>query len=138
MAAMWIKKRQGIPYIFEVGDLWPDAPIQMGFVKNYVFQQALYRLEKSIYQAAESIVALSPAIKTAIEKKGPGKIIHMIPNMADTDFYKPELKQLELEEKYGVENKFVVSYIGAVGVAMSSASFASAGSAEDELVIAKS
>ena len=39
LAAMWIKKRQGIPYIFEVGDLWPDAPIQLGFVKNYLFQQ---------------------------------------------------------------------------------------------------
>jgi glycosyltransferase involved in cell wall biosynthesis len=117
LAAMWIKKREGIPYIFEVGDLWPDAPIQMGFVKNFIFQQALYRLEKSIYQSAESIVALSPAIKSAIERKVPGKTIYLVPNMADTDFYKPELKQPELEEKYGVKNKFVVSYIGAVGVA---------------------
>lgn len=117
LAAMWIKKRDGIPYIFEVGDLWPDAPIQMEFVKNYFFQQALYGLEKSIYQSAESVVALSPAIKSAIEKKVHGKKIHMIPNMADTDFYKPELKRLELEKKFGVKEKFVVSYIGAIGVA---------------------
>ena len=117
LAAMWIKKRKNIPYIFEVGDLWPDAPIQMGFVKNYVFQQMLYAFEKLIYQSAESVVALSSAIKSAIEKKVPGKTIHMIPNMADTDFYKPELKRPELEEKFGVKNKFVVSYIGAIGVA---------------------
>lgn len=117
LAAMWIKKRHNIPYIFEVGDLWPDAPIQMGFVKNYVFQQALYQLEKSIYQSADSIVALSPAIKSAIEKKVSGKTVRLIPNMADTDFYKPDLKQPELEEKFGVKNKFVVSYIGAIGVA---------------------
>ena len=117
LAAMWIKNKENIPYIFEVGDLWPDAPIQMGFVKNYFFQQALYGLEKSIYQSAESVVALSPAIKSAIEKKVPGKTIHLVPNMADTDFYKPELKKPALEEKYDVKNKFVVSYIGAVGVA---------------------
>ncbi len=117
LGAMWIKKRLGIPYIFEVGDLWPDAPIQMGFVKNYLFQQALYQLEKAIYQSAESIVALSPAIKSAIEKKLPGKKIHMIPNMADTEFYRSEVKRSELEEKFGVQNKFVVSYIGAIGVA---------------------
>ena len=117
LAAIWIKKRDGIPYIFEVGDLWPDAPIQMGFVKNYFFQQALYRLEKSIYLSAESVVVLSPAIKSAVEQKAPGKKIHMIPNMADTDFYKPELKRPELENKFGVNDKFVVSYIGAIGVA---------------------
>lgn len=117
LAAIWIKKRQGIPYIFEVGDLWPDAPIQMGFVKNYVFQRTLFGLEKSIYKSAESVVALSPAIKSAIEKKVPGKKIHLIPNMADTGFYKPELKRSDLEEKFAVKNKFVISYIGAIGVA---------------------
>lgn len=117
VAAMWIKKRYGIPYIFEVGDLWPDAPIQLGFIKNYFFQQALYRLEKSIYQSAESVVALSPAIKSALERKVPEKKIHLIPNMADTEFYKPELKLPQLEEKFGVRDKFVVSYIGAIGVA---------------------
>lgn len=117
LAAMWIKNRDGIPYIFEVGDLWPDAPIQMGFVNNYFFQQILYGLEKSIYQSAESVVALSPAIKSSIENKVPGKTVHMIPNMADTDFYKPELKRAELETKFGVKDKFVVAYIGAVGVA---------------------
>jgi len=117
LAAMWMKTRRGIPYIFEVGDLWPEAPIQLGFVKNFIFQQALFAMEKSIYQSADLIVALSPSIKSAIEKKVPGKRVHMIPNMADTDFYRPELKQPSIEEKYNVKNKFVVSYIGAIGVA---------------------
>lgn len=117
LAAMWMKTRRGIPYIFEVGDLWPEAPIQMGFVKNFIFQQALYSLEKTIYQSAEFIVALSPSIKSAIEKKVPGKRVHMIPNMADTDFYRPEQKRPDTEEKFNVKNKFVVSYIGAIGVA---------------------
>jgi glycosyltransferase involved in cell wall biosynthesis len=37
--------------------------------------------------------------------------------MADCDFYVPQSKQPELEDKYKVRGKFVVSYIGAVGVA---------------------
>jgi glycosyltransferase involved in cell wall biosynthesis len=37
--------------------------------------------------------------------------------MADCDFYKPEIKLPTLEEKHNVGGKFVVSYIGAVGVA---------------------
>lgn len=117
LAAMRIKARYKIPYIFEVGDLWPDAPIQMGFVKSYIFQQALYLLEKKIYQSAQSIVALSPAIQCAIEKKVRGKTIHLIPNMADCEFYTPTTKDDELIEKYQVRDKFVISYIGAIGVA---------------------
>ncbi len=117
LAAMRIKARYKIPYIFEVGDLWPEAPIQMGFVKNYFFQQALYALEKRIYKSAHSIVALSPAIQFAIEEKVPDKQVHLITNMADCDFYFPESKKPELENKYNVQNKFVVSYIGAIGVA---------------------
>ncbi len=117
LAAMWIKRRYNIPYIFEVGDLWPDAPIQMEFVKNYVFSEALYFLEKRIYKSAHSVVALSSAIQSAIEKKVPGIKVHLIPNMADCDFYKPERKDPALEARFQVLNKFVVSYIGAVGVA---------------------
>lgn len=117
LAAMWIKKRYTIPYYFEVGDLWPEAPVQMGIIKNPLLKAFLYKLEMSTYKRATAVVALSEAIKTEIEKKVPGKEIHVVPNMADTDFYKPELKKPELEEKFGVTEKFVVSYIGTMGLA---------------------
>lgn len=117
LAALWIKMRYNIPYYFEVGDLWPEAPVQMGIIKNPLLKVFLYKLEKSTYKRATAVVALSEAIKTEIERKVPGKEIHVIPNMADTDFYKPELKRSELEEKFGVKGKFVVSYIGTMGLA---------------------
>lgn len=117
LAAQWIRRKYKIPYIFEVGDLWPDAPVQMGFVKNYFFQTLLYQLEKSIYKSAQSVVALSPSIQSAIEKKVPGKKVHLIPNMADCDYYRPETKNPMLEEKFNVKDKFLISYIGAVGLA---------------------
>jgi glycosyltransferase involved in cell wall biosynthesis len=117
LAAMWIKKRYNIPYYFEVGDLWPEAPVQMGIIKNPLLKAFLYKLEKSTYKRATAVVALSKTIKTEIDLKVPGKEIHVIPNMADTDFYKPETKHPELEEKFGVKGKFVVSYIGTMGLA---------------------
>lgn len=117
ICARWIKFRYGIPYIFEVGDLWPDAPIQMGFVRNYFFQRILFWLEKGTYEAAESIVALSSSIRSAIVEKIPGKEIHIVPNMADCEFYCPERKRPDLENKFHVQRKVVVSYIGATGVA---------------------
>jgi len=117
LAAMWIKKRYNIPYYFEVGDLWPEAPVQMGIIKNPLLKAFLYKLEKSTYKRATAVVALSEAIKIEIDKKVPGKEIHVIPNIADTDFYKPEMKRSELEEIFGVKGKFVVSYIGTMGQA---------------------
>lgn len=117
IAARRIKSKYRIPYIFEVGDLWPEAPVQMGFIRNGFFKRALYRLERSIYKDAESLVALSVSIEASIRKTSPGKKIHVIPNIADTDFYNPAGKNDGLVKKFGVGEKFVVSYTGAVGFA---------------------
>lgn len=116
LAAIWIKWRYKIHYIFEVGDLWPEAPIQVGVIKNPVLKLILYRLEKSIYKRAKSVVALSEPIKESIERKVK-KPVYVIPNMADTDFYTPEEKKPVLEKKFSVEGKFVFSYIGTFGLA---------------------
>jgi len=118
LVAMWLKTFRKIPFLFEVGDLWPDAPIQLGFVENYFFKQFLFFLEKKTYRSARAVVALSPAIETMVKKKmASPSTVHLVPNMADCDFYKPEIKSQALEEKFNVQGKFVVSYVGAVGVA---------------------
>lgn len=117
LAGIWIKRKYGIRYIFEVGDLWPDAPIQLGYIKNPVVKSILYGLEKRIYQNAHSIVALSPMIQKDIEKKTTGKKISIVTNMADTEFFQDEPKRLDLLEQFNVSGYFVISYIGTLGVA---------------------
>lgn len=117
LAAMRIRRRYQIPYIFEVGDLWPDAPIDLGFIRNPLVKTLLFRMEKMIYRRADAVVALSAPIKDAISHKVPEKAVHVLPNMSDTDFFKPAGKDAALEKKFGVSGKFVVSYIGAIGVA---------------------
>lgn len=117
LTSLWIKRKYAIPYVFEVGDLWPDAPIQLGFIKNKILQKMLFRLEQNIYEKAQSLVALSPAIESAISRKVSGKNISLIPNMSDTEFFLPEEKQQSLVDRFDVRGKFVVSYIGALGFA---------------------
>jgi glycosyltransferase involved in cell wall biosynthesis len=117
LAAIRIRKKFNIPFVFEVGDLWPEAPIQLGFINNFFFKHSLYLLEKEIYKKAEVIIALSPAIKEAIALKMKAKKIVVIPNMADCEFFHPEEKNVLLEDRFNVSGKFVVSYIGAIGFA---------------------
>lgn len=117
VVARLVKWWYRIPYIFEVGDLWPDAAIQMGVIQNIILKKILWGMEQSTYREAESVVALSPMIQQTIQSRCSGKIVHLIPNMSDTNFYQPEVKSEVLEHKYLVKDKFVISYIGALGQA---------------------
>src|SRR5690606_10295668 len=56
--AIWIRLVLRIPCLFEVGDLWPDAPVQLGFDRNPMLKESLYWLEKRIYSNARTVVAL--------------------------------------------------------------------------------
>lgn len=107
LLALSIKKRTGLQYYFEVRDLWPEAPIQLGILKNPILKWLATRWEKKIYEGADKIVALSPGIRLAIQKIVPHKSISLVTNVAECEFYQPY-------QKTGAED-FIVSYIGACG-----------------------
>ncbi|MGM0582356.1 MAG: glycosyltransferase family 4 protein [Bacteroidota bacterium] len=114
--ATWAEKKYNIPYIFEVRDLWPEAPIQMGAIKNPLLKIWLEKQELKFYKNAERVIALSPGMRNHIEKRAPSVKVELIPNVADCDFFeRVEEKDENLVLQYGVKNKFVVSYFGAVG-----------------------
>jgi glycosyltransferase involved in cell wall biosynthesis len=118
LTALNLKAKLGLPFYFEVRDLWPEAPIQMGAIRNYFVKRYLYNLEKRIYQQAEKIIALSPGIREGVLKIVPAKDVVMIPNMSDCDFFKMEEKSDTLLAKYGIaKDRFVISYTGSLGKA---------------------
>lgn len=117
LSALKIKRELGIPYYFEVRDLWPEAPVQLGIIKNRFIKLYLEQVEKKVYKHADKIIALSPGIKEQIEWRQPHKVVEVIPNMSDIDFFKPETKDPELEVLFDVKDKMVVSYFGAIGAA---------------------
>ncbi|HSZ24477.1 MAG TPA: glycosyltransferase family 4 protein [Cytophagaceae bacterium] len=115
--ALLLKRFHHIKFYFEVRDLWPEAPIQMGTIKNYFAKKILYALEKKIYTKAEKIIALSPGILEGIKKVAPQKDCYMIPNFADCTYFYPEEKKHEFEIQFGIKETFVISYFGALGKA---------------------
>ncbi|MTI40694.1 glycosyltransferase family 4 protein [Fulvivirga lutimaris] len=117
LIALKAKKRFGTPFIFEVGDLWPEAPIQLKVIKNPILKSIALKLERNAYRKAAKIVALSEDIKSAIQRKAPEQEIEIVTNFADIEFFKPEEKKNEYLNKYQVQNKFVISYLGTVGMA---------------------
>jgi len=115
MVGLWLKRKLDKPYIFEVRDLWPTAPIQIGAIKGSLPKKILYNLEAKIYKNAENIIGLSPGMCEWIKQVVPEKEVHMIPNMADCDFFSKELKDPKLASFYNVNDAFVVTYLGSIG-----------------------
>ena len=110
---------KSIPFIFEVRDLWPDFAIEARVLRNKFLIKLSYFLEKFIYKKANLINVLTPAFeKVLLEKKKvlPNKIIY-IPNGADLDILQPGPKQNWVREKYNWQDKFIILYVGAHGLA---------------------
>lgn len=102
------------PFIFEVGDLWPDVPIELGIIKNRSLHRILLALEKKIYQHSVSVVALSPPMKKIIEEKTNGsKKVTSIPNFSDCEFFKPS----DPPAAFTKSTPFNISYVGTFGLA---------------------
>ncbi|MEM7110393.1 MAG: glycosyltransferase family 4 protein, partial [Bacteroidota bacterium] len=109
LVAILAKKRMGIRYIFEVGDLWPEAPVQLGVLKNPLLVSLAKKLEKRTYAHAQSIVALSTDIKQYIAEIETATNIEVITNMADTALFRPSTKP--------TNEKFTIGYLGTFGLA---------------------
>lgn len=112
MHALFIRFLLSKPYLFEVGDLWPEVPIQMGYIKYYFLKKVLYAFEKYCYKNADAVVALSSGIAKYISDKVPGKRVETIPNIADLDFFQPS--ETSYAKAHGV---FTIAYFGTAGAA---------------------
>ncbi len=72
------------PFVFEVRDLWPELPREMGAIRNPFVLAALSALEWCSYHAAHRCIALAPGIAEGIARRRIAQErIAMIPNGCD-------------------------------------------------------
>lgn len=111
----WFKNK---PFVFEVRDLWPEVPIQMGAIKNSWTIKTTRLLEKTIYKNASRVIALSPGMQDGVVKYIPKEKTSMIPNMAKMDEFWPRGKNDQLMEKLGLKkDSFKIVHFGSLGLA---------------------
>lgn len=117
-----ISRLKKIPMIFEIRDLWPESAIDTGVLTNKLIIKFAYWFEAFIYRKAELINVLTPAFyKTLHVKKGVDKSkMIMIPNAADFSLSEEIMSNFDRESfrrEHDLENYFVITYVGAHGVA---------------------
>jgi glycosyltransferase involved in cell wall biosynthesis len=115
-----LSRLRGVPFVFEVTDVWPDAAVAVGVVQNQALIRAARWLELFCYRKAARIVALSEGIRENIIHKGvlPGKVA-LITNGVDSSLFRlaptADTDRARLRQELGFEGHFVCMYLGAHG-----------------------
>lgn len=122
ITAVILSMLKGLPIVFEVRDLWPESAIDTGVLKNKLIIKMAYWFENYIYKKAKLINVLTPAFKTKLIEKGvPEEKIIFIPNAADftlaEQIQNDKFDTKQFKKELGLEGKFVITYVGAHGVA---------------------
>ncbi|CAK0778749.1 colanic acid biosynthesis glycosyl transferase WcaI [Gammaproteobacteria bacterium] len=118
LPAIYAARRQRIPMVFEVRDLWPDLPIVIGALRGSLPIMLARWLEKFAYDNSSAVVALSPGMKEGVVRRGyPEARVHVIPNSCDLDLFQvsPEAGKAFRSRYAWLGERPLMLYAGAFG-----------------------
>jgi glycosyltransferase involved in cell wall biosynthesis len=119
-AAWGISKIRGKPWIFELRDLWPESIKTVGAMKQGRIINTLERIAYGLYRDADKVVAVTEAFKTKLVQEGiDAQKIEVVTNGSNLELFSTRPKNKELLQNLGLEDKFVIGYIGTHGMAHS-------------------
>jgi colanic acid biosynthesis glycosyl transferase WcaI len=114
----WLLSRlHGIPFIYNVQDIYPDVAVRLGVLKNPRVIRLFQRMEQFVYRKAKAISVISDSFQRNLARKGvPAEKIKVIPNFIDTDFVRPLPRCNAFSQEHGLHDRFVVLFAGNVGL----------------------
>lgn len=119
MPAILGARKQKIPMVFEVRDLWPEVPIAMGILKKPHHIFLAKKLEKWAYKNSAHVVALSPGMKEGVVSTGyPDSKVSVIPNSCDNSLFEVKSEKFEqflLDNSWLPQGKIII-YTGTFGL----------------------
>jgi glycosyltransferase involved in cell wall biosynthesis len=119
-----IARRAGARLLYEVHDLWPLSPMELGgYSPRHPFIMLLQAAEDFACRRADAIVSILPKVRPHLEAHGmaPHKL-HLVPNGVDPDEWRgspaPLPARLDIVlDGLRQQGRFVVGYAGTHGVA---------------------
>lgn len=114
----WLLSRiRRIPWVLEIEDIYPDAAVAAGVLRNRRAIQFFGRLEHFLYRRATHISVIAENFRQNLLQKGvPAAKVTLIPVWADPDLIRPQAKENEFRRQHGLTDKFVVMYAGNLGL----------------------
>ena len=122
LSGWWLAFARQIPFVFEVRDLWPESLVAVGVGNEYsLLHLALGEIAKFLYKRSDRIVVVTPAFQEHLMQhwKVPAEKIDVVENGVEADLFAPasSAANLALRKELGAEGKFLICYIGTMGMA---------------------
>jgi hypothetical protein len=81
---MLLARRLGVPLVFDVRDIWPEAIAASGRLQSGALIRVLERLERAIYAASAAVTVVTDGKRERLIEKGVrADKVHVIPNGVD-------------------------------------------------------
>lgn len=118
VAAYCLSRIKRAPFVFEVRDIWPQSAVELGALKNRLLIRTLEAIENHLYRRAALIVPVAESTRHYLIQKGvPAEKIKVVPNGIDAKYLaSAQAAPDQLRQELGLEDKFIVSYIGTHGM----------------------
>ena len=120
ISGWWVSRIKRTRFVLEVRDLWPESLTAVGVGNSQSFlHRTLGGIARFLYRASDHIVVVTPAFKEHIcsEWRIAGEKISVVPNGVETELFAPGGNDNSERTALGLDGKFVVSYIGTLGMA---------------------
>jgi glycosyltransferase involved in cell wall biosynthesis len=118
LSGWWLARSKGVPFVFEVRDLWPESLAAVGVgSRNSLLHRQLAKIAGFLYRSCDRLVVVTPAFKEYLIESWqvPKDKISVVENGVDTNLFQRLPLNTALRRELGAEEKFVVSYIGTLG-----------------------
>jgi colanic acid biosynthesis glycosyl transferase WcaI len=125
MAASAVARRYGVPWVFNIQDVFPDVAVEVGAITNERVIVVAEWLERTLYANADAVTVLSEDLAENVRAKlrrtrhpDPARV-HVIPNFVDTAWLCPGPRDNAYRCEHGLGERTVVMYAGNVGYSQS-------------------
>lgn len=106
------------PFVLEVRDLWPESIVALGQLRNRHVIRLMEGVETLLYRSAAGVVVNTRSFVEHVASRGvPRDRIELIHNGIDPALFRPLPRDVSLLQRHGLEGKFVVGYVGTLGLA---------------------
>lgn len=119
-------KRRGVPFVFNIQDVFPDVAIELGVLKGKQVIRFFQAMERHLYGIADAVTVLSDDLAANVHAKianpADRQKVRIIPNFVDTDAIQPTSAgdpANTYRSEFGLKDKTVVMYAGNVGFSQS-------------------
>lgn len=120
LTGWWVSRIKRVPFVFEVRDLWPESITASGMGReDSIPIRGLAKTSSFLYRHSDHIAVVTPAFCADLIENwevSPEKI-SVVENGVETALFSSDGKRSLARDELNLNGRFVVSYIGTLGLA---------------------